>query len=127
MAPVALAIERPAGSDGVVNESTVPVTDAVLAVIAVPFEYVAGFTVYARFEGGLSAAVMAILKVTVVKPAALRAVTTYPVAACAVVGVPVMAPVALAIERPAGSDGVVNESTVPVSDDVLDGIAVPVI
>jgi hypothetical protein len=69
---------------------------------------------------------MEMLRVTVVAPAALRAVTTYGDKALTVEGVPLIMPLALFNDRPGGRGGAIDHVvTVPLTVGVLGVIAVP--
>ena len=104
MAPVEVSSAKPAGSDGETEyEMTVPPVDATEAVVmAVPLVKVKEFVLYV-IDGAISLTTMVTLAVSV--PPVLVAVMVYEALEVTAVGVPLMAPVEVSSDKPAGSDG----------------------
>jgi len=104
MAPVEVSRAKPAGSDGETEyEMTVPPVDATEAVVmAVPLVKVKEFVLYV-IDGAISLTTMVTLAVSV--PPVLVAVMVYEALEVTAVGVPLMAPVEVSSDKPAGSDG----------------------
>ena len=104
MAPVEESRERPAGRLGeTVHEVMVPPpTVGVSVVMVVPFSRVRELEPY-EIVGGTSLTTMVMLAVSV--PPVLVAVMVYVAEEVTAVGVPLMAPVEVSSDNPAGSDG----------------------
>jgi len=104
IAPVEVSSDKPAGSDGDTEyETTVPPLDVTVAVVmAVPLVNVKEFVLYA-IDGAISLTTMVTVAVSL--PPVLVAVIVYEAEDVTAVGVPLMAPVVVSRDNPAGSDG----------------------
>ena len=104
IAPVEVSSDKPAGRDGDTEyETTVPPVEVTVSVvIAVPFSSVRELELY-EMDGAISLTVMVMLAVSV--PPVLVAVMVYDAEDVTVVGVPLIAPVDVSSDNPAGSDG----------------------
>ena len=104
MAPVEVSSDKPAGSDGDTEyETTVPPVEVTVSVVmAVPLVSVKEVVLYA-IEGTTSLTTMVMLAVSV--PPVLVAVMVYDAEDVTAVGVPLIAPVDVSSDNPAGRDG----------------------
>ena len=117
IAPVDVSNVKPAGTDGEIDHDTTapPVDVGVAVVIAESFVKVNGLPLYATFVGTASFTVMVTLAVSL--PPVLLAVMVYEVEEVTAVGVPLIAPVEVSRDNPAGRDGDTEyETTVPPVD-----------
>ena len=104
MAPVEVSNDKPAGSVGDTDHEVMvpPPTVGVSVVMVVPFSRVRELEPY-EIVGGTSLTTMVMLAVSV--PPVLVAVIVYDALEVTAVGVPLMAPVVVSSDNPAGSDG----------------------
>ena len=104
IAPVEESRERPAGKDGETDHEVIvpPPTVGVSVVIVVPFSKVSELEPYA-IVGATSLTTIVIVAVSV--PPVLVAVIVYEALEVTAVGVPLIAPVDVSRDKPAGRDG----------------------
>ena len=123
-----MSSDKPAGRDGDTEyETTVPPDDVTVAVVmAVPLVNVKEFVLYV-IDGAISLTTMVTLAVSV--PPVLVAVMVYEALEVTAVGVPLMAPVEVSSDKPAGSDGETEYDTTlpPVEVTVSVVMAVPLV
>ena len=128
MAPVEESKERPAGRLGETDHEVMvpPPTVGVSVVMAVPFTRVRELEPY-EMVGGTSLTTMVMLAVSV--PPVLVAVIVYEALEVTAVGVPLMAPVLVSNDKPAGRDGETEYDTTlpPVEVTVSVVMAVPLV
>ena len=126
MAPVEEFRDKPAGRDGETDHEVMvpPPTVGVSVVMVVPFSKVRVLEPY-EMVGATSLTTMVMLAVSV--PPVLVAVIVYVAEEVTAVGVPLMAPVEVSSDNPAGSDGDTEYDTTapPVEVTVSVVIAVP--
>ena len=105
MAPVEESNESPAGRDGETDQDVTgpPLADGVTVVMAVPLVKVNEFGVNVKEDGATSLTTM--VTSAVVLPPVLVTVTVYVAEEVTAVGVPLISPVDVLSERPAGSEG----------------------
>ena len=110
ISPVVVLKARPAGRVGEIDHVATgpPLAVGVTGVMVVPFSSVSELGVKATPDG--AATMTSIVTVVVALPPEFAAVTVYTADELRTVGVPEMAPVELSKARPAGSDGVTDQS-----------------
>ena len=105
MAPSDEASERPDGRDGETDHDVTvpPVVVGVTVVMAVPLVKLNEFGLYVKEEGAMSLTTM--VTSSVVLPPVLVAVIVYVAEDVTAVGVPLLAPVEVSSDNPAGREG----------------------
>ncbi len=105
MAPVDESRDRPAGREGETDHDVMvpPLAVGVTVVMAVPLVKVNEFGLYVKDDGATSLTTM--VTSAVVLPPVLVTVTVYVAEEVTAVGVPLISPVDVLSERPAGSEG----------------------
>ena len=121
--------DSPAGREGETDQAVTgpPLEDGVTAVIAVPFVKVKEFGLYEIEDGATS--LTSIVTVAVSLPPVLLPVTVYVADDVTAVGVPLISPVEVSKDKPAGKDGETDQEVTgpPLVDGVTAVIAVPLV
>ena len=129
ISPVEVSKDNPAGRDGETDQEVTgpPLADGVTAVIAVPFVKVKEFGLYEIEDGATS--LTSIVTVAVSLPPVLDAVIVYVADDVTAVGVPLISPVEVSKDKPAGRDGETDHDVTgpPLEDGVTAVIAVPLV